>query len=268
MDLNLYCDYKENFNHCDKRDFDVKHPISCIMFDHIDWLGELDKAGKLRSCILMNIEKMLLCRTVYLGYDCFICPVCGNESIVPHSCHSRFCNACGVKYAKQLAAKASSFCLDVPHRHVVFTVPECLWGWFRQDRNRLNLLFIASRNTICAVMNNKIYKKAKKKKLKNTTYLYKNYRKTIHFGMISTIHTFGRDMKWHPHIHSLVAELAYDPVKNKIKSFNHFDFKKLKKPSLMRFYVLLKKKLVLLSKKTNSFFTLNIKLVSMCMPDL
>lgn len=216
----------------------------------------------------MNIEKMLLCRTVYLGYDCFICPVCGNESIVPHSCHSRFCNACGVKYAKQLAAKASSFCLDVPHRHVVFTVPECLWGWFRQDRNRLNLLFIASRNTICAVMNNKIYKKAKKKKLKNTTYLYKNYRKTIHFGMISTIHTFGRDMKWHPHIHSLVAELAYDPVKNKIKTFNHFDFKKLKKPSLMRFYVLLKKKLVLLSKKTNSFFTLNIKLVSMCMPDL
>lgn len=224
MDLNLYCDYKEKFHHCDTRDFQIKHPIKNMMFDHIDWLNELDQAGKLRSCVLENIEKMLLCRTIYLGYDRFECPVCGNESIVPRSCHSRFCNACGVKYAKQLAAKAISFCLDVPHRHIVFTISDSLWGWFRQDRSRLNLIFIAARNTICALVNRNLYRKAKRKGLKNTYYLYKNYRHSIHFGMITTLHTFGRDLKWNPHIHALVPELIYDPDKDEIKTFHHFDF--------------------------------------------
>ena len=51
-----------------------------------------------------------------------------NWNIIPHSCHSRFCNACGVKYAKQLAAKAT-----YPHRHIVFTIPEELRNWFKQD---------------------------------------------------------------------------------------------------------------------------------------
>lgn len=228
MDLNIYCDYKENFNHCDTRDFEIKHPIKNIMFDHIDWLRNLDNAGKLRPCVLLNIEKMLLCKTVYLGYDRFECPYCGNESIAPHSCHSRFCNACGVKYAKQLAAKATSFCLDVHHRHIIFTISDKLWGWFRQDRSRLNLLFIAARNTICAIVNNNLYKKAKRRGLKNTRYLYRNYRHSSHFGMISTIHTFGRDLKWNPHIHALVPELIYNPDKDMVKTFHHFDFKKLK----------------------------------------
>lgn len=228
MDLNLYCDFKENFNHCDTRDFNIKHPIKNIMFDHIDWIRESDQVGKLRPCILDNIEKMLLCKTIYLGYDSFICPVCDNESIVPHSCHSRFCNSCGVKYAKQLAAKAVSFCLDVPHRHIVFTISDALRNWFRQDRSRLNLLFIAARNTICAIVNHNLYRKAKRKGLKNSHYLYKNYRHSIHFGMISTLHSFGRDLKWNPHIHALVPELVFDPDKNEIKTFHHFDFKKLR----------------------------------------
>ena len=34
------------------------------------------------------------------------------------------------------------------------------------------------------------------------------------FGMIATIHTFGRDLKWNPHIHCLVPELVYSQ-KNK-----------------------------------------------------
>lgn len=75
MDLNLYCDFRENFNHCDTRDFKIKHPIKNIMFDHMEWLRELDQYCKLRPCILDNIEKMLLCNTIYLGYDCFECPV-------------------------------------------------------------------------------------------------------------------------------------------------------------------------------------------------
>ena len=97
---------------CDVRNFNFIHPIKNIFFDNIDYIRKLDASGKARPCILDNVERSLLCHTCYLGFDQFECPDCDNWNVVPHSCHSRFCNACGVKYAKQLAAKATSFCLD------------------------------------------------------------------------------------------------------------------------------------------------------------
>ena len=43
-----------------------------------------------------------------LGYDLFVCPHCGNESIVPHKCHSKLCTSCGTKEAKLRAAHIAS----------------------------------------------------------------------------------------------------------------------------------------------------------------
>ncbi|WP_416337561.1 transposase [Holdemanella porci] len=37
--------------------------------------------------------------------------------------------------------------------------------------------------------------------------------------MIATIHTFGRDLKWNPHIHCLIPELIYSFKKIKSKHF-------------------------------------------------
>ena len=47
--------------------------------------------------------------------------------------------------------------------------------------------------------------------------------------MIATIHTFGRDLKWNPHVHCLIPELIYSFKKDKIKTFHHFNFIKLRK---------------------------------------
>ena len=47
--------------------------------------------------------------------------------------------------------------------------------------------------------------------------------------MIATIHTFGRDLKWNPHIYCLIPELIYSFKKDKIKTFHHFNFTKLRK---------------------------------------
>ena len=214
---------------CDVPNFDFNHPIKNIFFDNIDYIRKLDASGKARPSILDNVERSLLCHTCYLGFDQFECTDCDNWNIIPHSCHSRFCNACGVKYAKQLAAKATSFCLDCPHRHIVFTIPEELRNWFRQDRSRLNLLFVASRNTISILTNKSLADKLKKKKLSDTHYIFKDIPVRNEFGMIATIHTFGRDLKWNPHIHCLIPELIYSPKKDKIKTFHHFNFTKLRK---------------------------------------
>ncbi len=215
--------------HCDTRDFNFSHPIRKIFYDNIDFLRSLDASGKARPCVLDNVERSLLCRTVYLGYDEFDCPHCDNWNIIPHSCHSRFCNACGVKYAKQLAAKATSFCVDYPHRHIVFTIPEEIRNWFRQDRTRLNLLFVAARNTISILTNRSLSDKLKKKRISDTHYIFKDFPLRNIFGMIATLHTFGRDLKWNPHIHCLIPELIYSRKNDKIKRFHHFHFLKLRK---------------------------------------
>ncbi|MFR3431378.1 MAG: transposase [Holdemanella porci] len=47
--------------------------------------------------------------------------------------------------------------------------------------------------------------------------------------MIATIHTFGRDLKWNPHIHCLIPELIYSFKRIKTKTFHHFNFIKLRK---------------------------------------
>ena len=214
---------------CDVKNFNFIHPIKNIFFDNIDYIRKLDASGKARPCILDNVERSILCHTCYLGFDQFECTDCDNWNIIPHSCHSRFCNACGVKYAKQLAAKATSFCLDCPHRHIVFTIPEELRNWFRQDRTRLNLLFVASRNTISILTNKSLADKLKKKKLSDTHYIFKDIPVRNEFGMIATLHTFGRDLKWNPHIHCLIPELIYSFKKDKIKTFHHFNFIKLRK---------------------------------------
>ena len=70
---------------------------------------------------------------------------------------------------------------------------------------------------------------SKKKKLSDTHYIFKDIPVRNEFGMIATIHTFGRDLKWNPHIHCLIPELIYSFKKDKIKTFHHFNFIKLRK---------------------------------------
>lgn len=44
-----------------------------------------------------------------------------------------------------------------------------------------------------------------------------------------TLHTFGRDLQWNPHIHCLVCEEGYDTKKNKMKNFSFMSYEKLRK---------------------------------------
>ena len=238
LDEWLYTNYPDNgvFT-CDDKPYDPdKARIKDLLWKNYDWLVELDKRGSARPCVLNNVQKTLLCNTIYLGYDGFECPECGNQMLFFHKCHSRFCTSCGVKYQKKLAAEAETLCVDTPHRHIVFTIPENYRPYFRRDRSALNLLFVAARNTIAKITNERLYRKLKRQNGKtgkhhndkDNYYLFRNFKDALVFGMIASIHTFGRDLKWNPHIHALVPELLYNPVKDEIQHFHHFDFKNLR----------------------------------------
>ncbi len=91
----------------DSVQYDPNKPkIKDLLWNHYNWFVEMDQQKMARSCILDNVQKVLLCNTSFLGYDAFEFPDCDNFLIMNHKCHSRFCTSCGVKYQKKLAAKA------------------------------------------------------------------------------------------------------------------------------------------------------------------
>lgn len=215
----------------------AKHnSIKHIFLDNYNYIINLYSSGKLLPSTLKSIQMMLLCSTHYLGYSLYECPNCGNQHAIHNTCKSRFCNKCGMKYARQRASHVSSICLDVKHRHIVFTIPEQLRSLFAKRRDLLDLLFIASRNTMVSLFNKNYLNKQVRKAKKNHTvfkyhsdYLFKDSNQLNKFAAISTLHTFGRDLKFSPHIHMLVAEAYYDPKKDKMVNFNYFNYAFLRK---------------------------------------
>ena len=79
--------------------------------------------------------------------------------------------------------------IDAPHRHITFTIPAEFRNFFRYDRDALNDLFSAVSDTLF--------------------YIFRNLSKSEDYipGFIAVLHTFGRDLKWNPHIHVLLCEV-------------------------------------------------------------
>lgn len=165
-----------------------------------------------RPSIKKNVDAMLGCGKFENGYLYFECqdPSCTNFHLQPLTCKSRFCPSCGKKYNDARVIEISKKCLDVKHRHIVFTVPEELRIYFRLNRELIDCLFEAVNQTF------------------NYISLHASKKKKYKFGFISTLHTFGRDMKFNPHIHALIAEVVIDKDNN-TKSFSHFHYEQLRK---------------------------------------
>ena len=141
------------YDHADKVFYNPDKPrIKDIIWNHYDWIEQTYEDGRLRDAILDNVQRTLLCKNPYLGYDAFDCTHCDNWIWLFHHCHSRFCPSCGIKLQKRLAVKAEVMCIDVKHRHMVFTIPDNYREVFRKDRDCLNILFIASRNTMMKIL--------------------------------------------------------------------------------------------------------------------
>ena len=113
-----------------------------------------------------------------------------------HTCKSMFCHTCGAKRRDKISANVAKKVLDIPHRQLVFTVPTELRNFFRKYREQISLIFNAVNETLTSVVKDKAPLTYKKKQRRP--------------GFISFLHTFGRDLKWHPHIHVLFAEKTID----------------------------------------------------------
>lgn len=120
----------------------------------------------------------------------------------------------------------------VKHRHIVFTIPKILRNYFLEDRTFLNLLFDSVNETFTWMFNPKSYQNKEKQKPNNKR--NKKITRVINDsclvpGFICVLHTYGRDLKWNPHIHVLITEGGLSNKHLKFKKNDYFDYKSLRK---------------------------------------
>ena len=71
-----------NFDHVEK--IKGKESFSYIFSDNINYIRSLYNRGKIRNVTYDNIQKTILCSSIYLGYYLFFFFLCDKETIVPH----------------------------------------------------------------------------------------------------------------------------------------------------------------------------------------
>ena len=98
--------------------------------------------GALRRVVRRVGEAFLDCGRFHGGFARLRCDACEAEHLIAFSCQTRnFCPSCQAKRAALFGEfLIQRVLLQVPHRHVVFTVPKALRGLFERDRRLLGIL--------------------------------------------------------------------------------------------------------------------------------
>ena len=132
-------------------------------------------------------QAIMQCRTPALGYRMYRCPNGHADKQLYHSCRHRSCPLCAQKARHDWVEKQKQRLLNCAHYHVIFTLPHeylPLWqykrAWFTQT------FFHVCRDTLMTLLEDKRYLGATP-------------------GMLMTLHTWGRQLNFHPHLHCLVT---------------------------------------------------------------
>ena len=162
--------------------------IKQIFIDNWDNFIVRNPELNIRQVVFDEVEKIMNCGNPDYGYALYVCEHCKKFVKVPFRCKSRFCNTCGVKYAQDRAFSMTKKSIRCKHRHIVFTMSDKLWPYFLKYRNLLDGLFSSASSAILS-------------------WFYElNKSQNFTPGIMCTLHTFGRDLKWNPHIHMLCTE--------------------------------------------------------------
>jgi hypothetical protein len=126
-----------------------------------------------------------LCRTAALGGHLDVCRSCGHEHPAYNSCRNRHCPKCQALAQEQWIRARAERVLPVRHFHVVFTLPSELRTLARTlPRHLFAALFATASDTL--------------RELAET-----HLGATL--GMTMVLHTWTRDLRFHPHVHVLVT---------------------------------------------------------------
>lgn len=141
--------------------------------------------GGLRDEQYSTLNLMAHCRQGALGYNLAKCEDCRHREWYASSCGDRHCPNCLGPRQAEWSEKVCGRLPDCPHFHVVFTVPEQLHEVFELNYRILaGELFAGAAETLQLFQKN-------------------NWR--MEGGFLAVLHTWGRALNWHPHLHVLVS---------------------------------------------------------------
>jgi len=156
--------------------------------EYLRAFGERMSADQRRA-----VRAIAACRTPALGGHRWVCPTCGEERFAFHSCGNRHCPACGAEDAKRWLDRQEALLLPVPYHLVTFTLPEALRRPVRSHPRELLGLFVElSASTLLDVCANPRWLGARP-------------------GVTLALHTWTRQLEYHPHVHGLVTGGGLDP---------------------------------------------------------
>lgn len=128
------------------------------------------------------------CRTPVLGGRLDVCERCGDEKAVFHSCRNRHCPQCqALTQARWMEGRLARL-LPIDYFHVVFTVPDdLLVGLALRNREVFfDALFAAGSQALLALGEDP-------------------KRLGAQLGLTAVLHTWTRDLRFHPHLHCIVT---------------------------------------------------------------
>ena len=136
---------------------------------------------------LKVIRAIQRCRTEFSGVKFYRCRKCGGSKAVYRSCGNRNCPVCQYRKGGQWLDKRMQEQLPGAYFMVTFTMPEEMRGFMRTSQGRAyNIFFKAASETLKLLM-------------KNPKYVGGDLP-----GFFGVLHTWGRQMQYHPHIHFVV----------------------------------------------------------------
>jgi hypothetical protein len=140
-----------------------------------DWLARRRALAVIRRC-----------RTPALGGHVYRCVDCAGSDFAYHSCHHRACPRCGGNRTAAWTSRQEARLLPVPYFLVTFTVPQELREAFAAQPAVMHyLLFRESAATLQQV--------AAERRLLGAE-----------LGFVGVLHTWGRQLQHHPHVHYIV----------------------------------------------------------------
>jgi len=127
------------------------------------------------------------CRTPALGGQLYHCEKCDEHLYSYHSCQNRHCPKCQSDQAEQWLEEQKSLLLPTTHFLVTFTLPEELRAVARAHQKIVyHLLFRASAAGLQKLASDERFIGGR-------------------IGMVGVLHTWTRDLRYHPHVHYIVT---------------------------------------------------------------
>jgi hypothetical protein len=133
---------------------------------------------------MQDIEQ---CRTASLGGQLYYCAQCDQQRYSYHSCKNRHCPKCQNEQANEWLQEQKALLLPTHHFLVTFTLPAELRPLARSHQKTIyNLLFRASAAALLQLAQDPRFVGAR-------------------IGMVGVLHTWTRQLLYHPHVHYMVT---------------------------------------------------------------